>query len=436
MNPAVIPFLSNTVSNESRLENALLAIDLFSIIPLYGVRTESGGFRCECAKPECSAAGKHPRLKDWLTSGTCDEAVVRSWAARWPDMNFGGVTGRNIAIDVDRKGDINGAAHFEELFDDEMENVPWTVQAITGSSDDNHRCGHHYFSAASSWIGNSSKIVPGVDVRGYGGMVVLPGSRHISGRLYRWAEDASPRETGIVPIPALLLRLLNTAEGNLTASDGNRKKGLQTKSGRTKKKRVFSKLELDFEKVLRDGHGIDVREFRIREDIQPPEWKLKKLFSRRKKNHRIIMATWNRNRANGEYSLRDSSPSAYEMALAVYAACNKWTPQEISSLLVRWRCRHNLPLMKLHHRRVYLTLCNAYRVAIERGSIRKKPGKIGALRTYLSLVRDNPLRPPDIDIDRIACEFKVKRETVIRTMRRLKPSMTAKPRSVASSRAA
>ena len=81
-----------------------------------------------------------------------------------------------------------------------------------------------------------------------------------------------------------------------------------------------------------------------------------KLFSRRKTNHRAIMATWNMTRTNVEPPLRDFSPSGYEMALAVYAAYNKWTPQEICDLLVRWRCRHELPIAKLHWKRVLTTM--------------------------------------------------------------------------------
>jgi hypothetical protein len=175
---------STAVSNESRLEDALRAIQLLPLIPLYGVRPAGGGLECECGQSECGQAGKHPRFKQWPKSGTRDPAVVRKWIDQWPDMNFGGLTGLVVAIDIDRKGEVNGAAHFEGLFDDNTENVPWTIHSITGSSHGDYQCGHYFFSAPEYQIRNSTNILPGVDVRGYGGMVVLPGSRHISGRMY------------------------------------------------------------------------------------------------------------------------------------------------------------------------------------------------------------------------------------------------------------
>ena len=312
-------------------------------------------------------------LSSGPSPGRADPAVVRQWIHQWPDMNFGGLTGPLVAIDVDRKGEVNGAAHFEGLFDDNMENVPWTVHSITGSSHGDYLCGHYFFSAAEYRIRNSTNILPGVDVRGYRGMVVLPGSRHISGRMYTWAEDSSPGETGPAPIPDLLLALPSAGKRKLNAGSGCRTGKAHSSSGCPEEKE--SAEDKEFDNVLRDKHGIDLRTFRIRDHVSPPHWKLEKLLSRRKKNHRVIMATWNRRRSHSEHPLRDFSPSAYEMALADYAACNKWTPQEICDLLVTWRCRHKLPTRKLHLKRVRATLRKAYRVAMERGLIRQAAGQ-------------------------------------------------------------
>jgi hypothetical protein len=76
MNPAVIPFLSNTVSNESRLENALLAIDLFSIIPLYGVRTESGVLDANAPSRNARRQVSTPASK----TGSRPEPAMRPWS--------------------------------------------------------------------------------------------------------------------------------------------------------------------------------------------------------------------------------------------------------------------------------------------------------------------------------------------------------------------
>jgi hypothetical protein len=104
----------------------------------------------------------------------------------------------------------------------------------------------------------------------------------------------------------------------------------------------------------------------------------------------------------------------------------QWTPQEICDLLVAWRCHHKLPTSKLHLTRVRATLRKAYRLAMDRGLIRRRPGKTGPLRTYLSTLLDNPLQSSAIDLDRLALRFGVKRETVARTIRRLKTAVESK----------
>jgi hypothetical protein len=178
-----------------------------------------------------------------------------------------------------------------------------------------------------------------------------------------WSPDASPAEIGMAPMPDLLASLLNVGKSPLKANSGSAKSKPGTGSGCLKEKPPVKDKSCDFDSLLRDKHGIDLKAFLIRENAQPPDWKLTKLFSRRKTNHRAIMATWNMTRTNVEHPLRDFSPSGYEMALAVYAACNKWTPQEICDLLVRWRRRHELPIAQLHWKRVLTTMRKAYRVA-------------------------------------------------------------------------
>src|ERR1700733_2945918 len=112
-------------------------------------------------------------------------------------------------------------------------------------------------------------------------------------------------------------------------------------------------------------------------------------------------------------------------------------PQEICDLLVRWRCRHRLPIAQLHWKRVLTTIRKAYRVAVKRGLIRKGPGKTGSLRAHLSIMGDNNLLPlSTVDIDGLAIEFCVKRETVNRTIRRLKIASAPKQPEIALSKAA
>jgi hypothetical protein len=79
-----------------------------------------------------------------------------------------------------------------------------TVIAKTG------RGGYHiYYQAGSSSVRNSaSKVVPGIDIRGDGGYVVLPPSKHESGRRYEWTTGLST----LRPIPEKMVELFNYRE--------------------------------------------------------------------------------------------------------------------------------------------------------------------------------------------------------------------------------
>jgi hypothetical protein len=69
--------------------------------------------------------------------------------------------------------------------------------------------GIHYFMSAPSTVRNSP-VTEGIEIRGNGGYVVIPESRHKSGRVYEWL--ISPADVEIAPIPAWLLQLIETAK--------------------------------------------------------------------------------------------------------------------------------------------------------------------------------------------------------------------------------
>ena len=71
------------------------------------------------------------------------------------------------------------------------------------------RGGYHiYYQAGEKAVRNSaSKVVPGIDVRGDGGYVVLPPSAHESGQCYEWTKNTSLR-----PIPEKMVELFNYRE--------------------------------------------------------------------------------------------------------------------------------------------------------------------------------------------------------------------------------
>src|ERR1035441_8123841 len=58
------------------------------ILPVFGVVAVEGNWMCECGEASCKA-GKHPRIKSWVTHATKDSRQIADWATRWPLANRG-----------------------------------------------------------------------------------------------------------------------------------------------------------------------------------------------------------------------------------------------------------------------------------------------------------------------------------------------------------
>jgi hypothetical protein len=163
------------------------------VFPLHGIR----GGTCTCGKPTCGSRGKHPRTEHGKDDATTDVTRIRAWWQRWPDANVGGLTGEAsgvIALDVDPPegedslaGLLNGRS------------LPPTPISITGR-------GRHFLLAhAGRSIANRAGLLPGLDVRGDGGYIVLPPSIHESGTAYVWQDGSE--HLAPAPMPTWLLEL-------------------------------------------------------------------------------------------------------------------------------------------------------------------------------------------------------------------------------------
>jgi hypothetical protein len=157
----------------------------FAVFPVFGI-TEAG--RCQCGSSQCKSAGKHPRLANGFKNATQDEGQIRAWWEMWPDSNIGIATGAVsgiFVVDIDAKND--GVASLQAL---EAEMGPWpkTLKVLTGSGGGSS---HLYFQlpVGKSIRNSTSVLAPGIDVRGDGGYVVAPPSRHVSGARYRFVID-------------------------------------------------------------------------------------------------------------------------------------------------------------------------------------------------------------------------------------------------------
>lgn len=152
--------------------------------------------------PDCVKPGKRALVK-WKQYQEQAPILqdVGQWWAQWPEANLGLVTGassRVVVVDVDGP---HGMAALEQ-----HGALPATLSALSGRPGGRH----FYFKHPGSPVASRAGVLPGVDVRADGGLVVLPPSRHYSGACYRWDESSVGH--GLAALPAWLLALLRGPE--------------------------------------------------------------------------------------------------------------------------------------------------------------------------------------------------------------------------------
>jgi hypothetical protein len=155
----------------------------FRIIILHGI-SEDGGCTCS-AGVNCESAGKHPRHSEWQKRATTDVEKIRKYFKEYPNSNIGIATGgKFFVLDTDRKkGGDKTLDNLEKKYGLRKK----TVRVITGAGV------HDYYLIPSDVkIKTGVGVLPGIDIRSDGGLVVAPGSIHVSGRKYEWAKGCSP----------------------------------------------------------------------------------------------------------------------------------------------------------------------------------------------------------------------------------------------------
>lgn len=162
------------------------------VLPLHGV----DAIGCSC-REACGSPGKHPRTRHGLKDASTDPDRIRTWWSRWPTANLGATTGAAsglVVVDVDLP---DGPKSLDRLQTDH-DRLPATCEQRTGSG------GRQLlFAHPGSEVANRTGLVPGIDVRGDGGYIVVPPSRHVSGDRYRWTGRVRP-----APAPDWLLALV------------------------------------------------------------------------------------------------------------------------------------------------------------------------------------------------------------------------------------
>ncbi len=198
--------LLNT-SEASRFESlAGPLFEAFTIFPLHGIGPDG---RCLCRKPACENHGKHPAIK-WGVDHFPDGSKM----ARRDDgvgvgtgLATGSRSGGVFVLDLDVKPGQNGIEALAEL-EQVYGRLPRTLAVETPSGSR-----HLYFRTAARIQSNASVIGIGIDVRGEGGYVVLPGSPHARGGTYKVSA-----EYPIATLPAAWVVALPHAGDRATSS--------------------------------------------------------------------------------------------------------------------------------------------------------------------------------------------------------------------------
>ena len=172
-----------------------------AVIPLHTIN-EAG--QCSCGKACGRDAGKHPRTPNGLLNATHDPRVIGGWWRRWPDANVAVATGTRSGVWVLDVDPAHGGEESLTSLEAEHGNLEptWCVETGGGGF-------HLWFRLDGAAISTSAgRFGAGLDVRGDGGYVVVPPSRHRTGRAYGWADAWNPNLVDLAPAPPWLLGLV------------------------------------------------------------------------------------------------------------------------------------------------------------------------------------------------------------------------------------
>jgi hypothetical protein len=148
----------------------------WELIPIYGVSDGT----CDCGKPDCTSPGKHPLLPKWTEKASSDFGQVQRWYDKFKSLNIAVKTGagsRLIVLDIDGPEGEESLSRLQAKYGA----LPPTLSATTG------RGRHLYFMHPGGRVKSNAGVLGAkLDVRGDGGYVILPPSKHVSGVRYEW----------------------------------------------------------------------------------------------------------------------------------------------------------------------------------------------------------------------------------------------------------
>ncbi|GGB42488.1 hypothetical protein GCM10011409_20080 [Lentibacillus populi] len=148
---------------------------------------------------------KIPITEHGFKDATDNIDQIKKWWEEHPDGGIGLPTGKInnlVVMDIDPR---NGGNISLERLIDENEELPHTVECLTGGG------GNHFYFKYDERISKSKlQGYEGIDIQGNGKYVVLPTSTHPNGNNYEWELSSKPVITPIAYMPDWLLKLLQT----------------------------------------------------------------------------------------------------------------------------------------------------------------------------------------------------------------------------------
>lgn len=176
------------------------------VFPVHSVRKDR---TCTCGK-DCASPAKHPVTRRGLLDASGDPDTVTGWWRRWPWANLAIATGAVsgiVVLDVDV--DKGGNESLRQL-ESEVGPLQDTLTSHTGGG------GVHlvYRHPGSPVKTRARAYGAGLDIRGDGGYIVAPPSRHISGHGYTWDDPSVP----IAHFPAALSERLRARQPQIPST--------------------------------------------------------------------------------------------------------------------------------------------------------------------------------------------------------------------------
>jgi hypothetical protein len=180
--------------------------------------------------PTFPANGKRPIVAGGYKSASTDPGAVRQFWRDHPGSNIAVATGAVAwVLDIDpRHGGAEALAELER----EHGALPDTVRSLTPGGG-----GHVYFAPSPQVTTSRGQLPGGLDVRGYGGYVIVPPSAGPDPQTrYRWEIGASPDELPLAVAPDWLValivqRTLHEPDGGGAIGPGQRHEFLLRRGG-------------------------------------------------------------------------------------------------------------------------------------------------------------------------------------------------------------